>query len=389
MLIRLSNLVSEARAGVASAFDPAASEPIRIARVICIFFVMYVHVNPGLADFDPVGQGVRAFDLVRMELVNTMGRASIALLSVISGYLGVFSLRKAGYGGFVARRAKALLIPLAIWNLAFIALVLAGEQVAAGYAERSFGGPLAPDRLPTLLLAAFGAPANEPLYFLRDIFVCSLMAPFLIAAWQRSQVAFWLIVLAIYALGQVSALFITPNLLAFYAIGIAVALQGRIPGVHALAALVSAIVVFAIGVWVTHLEIGYVADPAPARLVELEVWLTLIRFPAAVLFWWMALVLSRSRLGARLAALEPYIFFVFCSHMLILTVMWFIWQQPFGGYYDAPYPVFYFAAPVAALLVGIIAARVLDRLAPPLFALINGGRALSRPRQAPAGAARS
>lgn len=389
MFIRLSRLVSEAREGVATAFDPAASEPIRIARVICIFFMMYVHVNPALSDFDPAGQGVRIFDLARMEIVNTMGRASIALLSVISGYLGVFSLRKAGFPGFAARRARALLVPLAVWNLAFLALVLAGEQVAAGYAARSLGGPVTTERLASLVFAAFDAPANEPLYFLRDIFVCSLMAPFLIAARQRSAWLYWTGVLVIYAIGQVSPLFITPNLLAFYAIGVWIACQGRLPVIPRPLVASSGAAVFLIGAWVTHLEIGYVRAPTPARLMELEAWLTVIRFPAAILFWWMALALSRSRLAGRVAALEPYIFFVFCAHMLILTVLWFAWQVPFGGYYAPAYPLFWAGAPVAALVIAVAGARILDRLAPGLFALVNGGRALSRRRPVRQGAARS
>jgi hypothetical protein len=389
MFIRLSSLVSDARAGVVSAFDPTASEPIRIARVVCIFFMMYVHVNPGLAHFDPVGHPVRLFDLVRMELVNTMGRASIALLSVISGYLGVFSLHKAGYRKFVSRRISALVIPLAIWNIVFIVLVLVGEQVAQGYLARSLGGPITPESLPTLVFAAFGAPANEPLYFLRDIFICSLMAPFLIASWQRSRILFWAGVLVIYAIGQVTALLVTPNLLAFYAIGVAIALNGRVPQVSGPAALVAGLAVFALGAWITHIEIGLVAAPGEGGSLALEALLTVIRFPAAVLFWWMAVALSQVRWGRRLAALEPYIFFVFCAHMVILTLAWFGWQRVFGGYYGAFYPVFWLGAPLLALGAGVAGARVLDRLAPGVFALVNGGRALSARRQARQDTARS
>jgi fucose 4-O-acetylase-like acetyltransferase len=372
--------------------DPALGDPIRIARVVCIFAVIFVHVNPGISDFDPSGQGVRPFDWLRLEIVNSFGRASIALLSVISGYLAVFSLRKAGYGGFARKKVMSLLVPLAIWSAAMVALAFLGDQVRPGYAAATLGEPVSLLRLPDWLIGLTAPPANVPLYFLRDIFVCALLTPLLVSVWRRGWRAFLLLVAALYALGHLSPLFLTPNLLAFYAIGVAIALNGRVPQVPASAALVSLVAMLAIGAWVSVLQVGYLRaapNAAHAAPAIVEFWLTLIRLPAAVLFWWLSVRLARSAAGPRLAQFEPFIFFAFCSHMIVLTLMWFAWQQVFGGYYDAAYPVFFFLSPVAVLLIARMAVPVLGKLMPPVFRLINGGRGFARPPQAQTAATRS
>lgn len=369
--------------------DPRVREPIRIARVICIFAMFYVHVNPGLADFDPASNGVRLFDGFRLELTNSLGRASIALLSVISGYLGVISLVKAGYLDFARKKVRSLLVPLVIWSGLVIALAWLGDKVQPGYLEETLRGPLELSRLPTLLLGVFGNPANLPLSFLRDIFVCALLAPLLIAAFQTGWRMFLLVTVALYVVGHFTLLFITPNLLAFFAIGVAIAQSGKLPQIPAIAGWISAALVFLLGAWVSYLQVGFLRSGVTEAPVILEVWLTLIRFPAAVLFWWVSVELAKTRFGRRVASYEPFIFFAFCSHLLILTVLWFGWQQVFGGYNDAAYPVFFLLSPPVMLALSALGAWMLHSILPPVFSVMNGGRGLRAQHRAPSTAPQS
>jgi hypothetical protein len=68
--------------------SPVSSDAIRIARVLCIVCMAYVHMRQPNVDFP----------IVWAVVVDTLGRASVPLLSVISGYLMVpfFSRRTWG-----------------------------------------------------------------------------------------------------------------------------------------------------------------------------------------------------------------------------------------------------------------------------------------------------
>lgn len=355
---------------------PDASRPIEIARVICIACMIFVHVNPATADFAPGTHGVRVFDWARFFVVDSFGRASVALLSVIAGYLAVFALRRVDYRAFLGKRVRSLLVPLALWSGLFLAMVMVGDHIQPGYLEKTVGRALTLAELPTLLLAALDRPANLPLAFLRDVFVCALLAPVLIEAWKRGAVVFVALVSALYALGMVTPFLLTPNLLAFYAVGIWIACDGRLPRIPVWIAALSWAVFLGLGVAIAAGEMRYEAAPDAALLRQLEIGLTLIRLPAAIAFWSLSVWLTTHSLGLRMARLERYIFTAFCAHMLILSAAWFAWQTVFGGYYGPLYPVFFFAAPIVVIAFAAVFAEVASRVAGPVFAVLNGGRAL-------------
>jgi surface polysaccharide O-acyltransferase-like enzyme len=354
--------------------NPSTPQAIRIARVLCIFLVMYVHVNPGISEVDPAGQGVRAFDWARFTLVNSAGRVSVGLLSVVSGYLAVSALARAGFGRLIAKRVRTLIVPMALWSALFMAMAMVGERVQPGYLARTLGGELGLARLPDWLFGLTRAPANAPLAFLRDIFVCSLLLPVLLRAQRAGAWVYVGVVAAIFGLAWVSPLLLTPSLAPLFAIGVWIGVSGKLPRISGRLALVCVAVSLALGVWASFHELTYIAGGVEADRNVKELALTLIRVPAAMALWWLALALARVKVGGALAQLEPYIFTVFCSHMLVLTVLWFGWERSFGRYYDPAYPVFFVLAPVVSLAVGVVLAIVLGRLVPPVFALLNGGR---------------
>lgn len=359
------------------AFDRRVSEPIRVARVLCIFFMIYVHVNPGFAEFDIPGHGIRAFDLFRFGLVNSVGRASVALLSAISGYLAAHSLVRLGASKLMARRFRSLIVPLAIWNAAFILLTVLGDHVRPGYLETTLAGPLSLWRLPTLLVSAFAAPANVPLGFLRDTFVCAAMMPLLLVLLRRHIGFFLAAVVAIFLVAQFVPLLITADLILFFAIGIWCAERGRVPMAFPVPVLwMSAGLLIVLGAVVTSLQFTQFTDPTAERAVLIKAVFSTIRFPAAVIFWSASVWLSRQASGRWLSGLEPYMFMAFCTHMILLTPLWFIWQSVFGDYYGAAYPVFFMLAPFVVFAGAVMVAESLFAVSPALFGILNGGRLL-------------
>jgi hypothetical protein len=100
----------------------------------------------------------------------------------------------------------------------------------------------------------------------------------------------------------------------------------------------------------------------------------LLRLSVAYLFWCLALRLSASGWGHRLRKLEPYVFFVFCSHAIVIKLVAVPGSWIVGGYYSPGYPLFFLLQPVIALIIGITAARVLARWTPALLRPLNAGR---------------
>ena len=66
---------------------------IRIARPLCIFFMIWVHVNPGVAELNIAEHGVRLADWYRFFFADGVGRTSIGLLAIASGFLAISTAR--------------------------------------------------------------------------------------------------------------------------------------------------------------------------------------------------------------------------------------------------------------------------------------------------------
>ncbi|HEX5370802.1 MAG TPA: acyltransferase [Dehalococcoidia bacterium] len=354
------------------------SDSIRIARVLCIFFMIYVHVNPGVSRFAPDAEGIRLFDVARFWLVDSLGRASVALLSVIAGYLAVYSLRRDSVRRFASKKVTSLMTPLLLWDALFIAAAIAGNFISQGHLQDSLRGPLTLQRLPNLLIAVTASPANEPLDFLRDVFVCSMLAPLLIVTLRRSRNGYIVLVVALAALGFTTNFLHTPNILLLYALGIYVAQLETLPGLSAGVVSVSWVAMAALGLILAMGEIETTLHGAGSHAnTLLEIGFSAIRLPAAVAFWDLSLRINRSRVLSRLARLEPFVFIAFCCHLLVTTVVWLFWQRILGGYYAPAYPLFFFLVPVFVMIAAVVLSEAANRYARPVFAMLNGGRSLS------------
>lgn len=363
------------------------SEAIRIARVVCIFFMIFVHVHPGTTDYLAGEGGVRLFDGLRFFVVDSLGRASVALLSVVAGYLAVYSLNREPVRVFLRKKTRSLVVPFLLWNLILIVLVVLGEQLHKGYIEKSFDDGLNLSHLPELVFGLGGKPANEPLAFLRDVFACALFTPLLIAALRRNTGTFVVLVGGLAVLAAITPLGIRPSIPALYSVGIFIAARKVVPIPSLKLVLISLVAFAALGAVLTWRDLTS-DDGARTGLTWMEAGFNVIRVPAALAFWSLALALRGSDLGRRLARLEPYIFTAFCIHVIVSKVAWAGWEPVFGGYFDSLYPLFFFAMPVVVIVSAVIGARIVNARVPWLFSLLNGGRNLQprRKRPVPVGA---
>ncbi len=289
------------------------SEAIRVARVLCIGFMMTVHVWPGATRI--LGAETAApLGVFYAATVDVLGRAAVPLLGIVSGYL-LFRglLQRPGAGAAVIRgKARVLLLPMAAWSLVLLVVNAAGA--------RALGLDVALPRDPldwlNAVLAVSAPPYNAPLGFLRDIFLCAAVAVGLMPLLRRRPCAALGLAVALnvadHAAGGV--LLLRPSIMSFYILGFLAVLHpdpGALPRWPVLVALVAADAAL-------QLSVQEPLTGAAGILANL-----LHRLAVAAVMWRTALAVARGG-GALLAAVkavEPSIFFIFCSHMVTVGAL--------------------------------------------------------------------
>ncbi len=155
----------------------------------------YVHLH----FFDLPGAN---FPLTDIIIVDTFGRSSVPLLSVLSGYFMVSFFAKRPYTTAALSRGRSLIVPMLIWNL--IACLLFGVT----------------DPIWDALLAVTDASKLIYLTFLRDLFIMSLLTPALAVCAKKAPPAFIAAILIYYGLGWSSIVILRPQIAFFYSLGI-------------------------------------------------------------------------------------------------------------------------------------------------------------------------
>lgn len=356
----------------ASPRDPA----IDIARLICIFCVVYVHGWTGLprdvSHALPFGDSFAYW-----ILVEGLGRSSVPLLSIISGWL----VAEPGKRLSIGRKASSLLAPMASWDL--LAVFLAGLATLM----IGFDAGFAPVGMPLFNeVAHLTEPAiiNVQNAFLRDVFVCMVAAPLLL---RLPNTAMWCILAgtAIWAvMGWELFILLRPQILLFFLLGMLtrrLALDGR-------AAAVPTLPLAAVFLSLAAAKVALAAsgnDYETSHPEMIALFDNVFRLIAAITFWKVARWLAGSRLGPWMVRLSAYSFLLFCSHILVLRAAGPLVEHFVGVMGDAYWPAFFLVQPVIALAVAVMIGKGLALVFPNLLRMLNGGRPLNerRPQGAP------
>lgn len=363
--------------------SPALSERIKVARVLCIAFMIYVHINPGEAQFAPFTHAVSAFDWVRFFFADTLGRTSTGLLAAVSGYLLIATGGLSSFRRLVAKRFESLVVPMTLWSAAALGMGALGEALSPGYFASHFVRPWSWGELPNFLLGITHQPANLPLGFVRDLFACALVTPVLAPLLRRLPVLTLAGLLAVMLLKVQIWVVLAPNVLLFFAVGVFLAQRGRtlMDWIDRRPRwVIGAFLGYALALTAVDMELH--VRPHDAWRPYYDAAFELQRFLGAAAFWALAGWAARAPFAPFLRRLEPFAFLTFCSHLLVTTPVWFLWQKVFGGYYGALYPVFFFSGPALSFAGAIALAHLLDRVAPGVLYVLNGGRPISGERRA-------
>ena len=313
----------------------SSSGTIKVARVFCIFFMSYVHLHFfGLDLF-----GSEAYMVVRTILVDVLGRSSVPLLSIISGFLawGVFQ-RRSSISVFKAR-ARTILLPMILWNAlgTFILFIRSGPIYGLDFLNSIF--PLA------------GGGAYASLDFLRDIYVMTLITPLLVLVAKKCPQALILVTITVTVLDLSLYIIIRNQIFLFYVIGVLCAcykFNFSFSGLFCVVA--SGLIVIGVSLIEVADLYGYSTH---------DYYDDLIRRPLMVVFSWLLCGwLARGSALGFFVFLERHVFSFFLSHIFLLTLIGTAFYRMHFLHGNVAYAAVWLASPAIAYAL-VVMVRVL------------------------------
>jgi hypothetical protein len=347
-------------------FTPEVSESITVARVVCISLMIFVHVWPGAtqildAPTDPV------IHFVYLLIIDEFARSSVPLLSIVSGVLLIRTFQKRPqYLSMIRSKARTLLVPMIIWSSIAVAL-RTGYGLAMADPEALSGTAL---DWANKLFAVTAEPANLPLAFLRDLFVCCVMTMASLFITRQNR-AILLVILALWAIvetGMAGILVLRPQIAVFFTFGIALACYPpesvRLNGAFVLG-------LYALDCFLRHGPAADYLTNHAALLIS-----TLHRASVSFLMWYAVVTLVRNRpqISQMLRRVESRIFLVFCSHSITITVMSFAFSILGLQVTDKVYPLVFFLQLAVIYLVAEMFYRLMKSTFPQILNIMIGRR---------------
>ena len=282
----------------------------------------------------------------------------------------------------LANRFRSLIIPMVIWNLAMIAVIAAAYALGfKWYFRAHFDGYNALDWA-NQVFSVTQRPANAPLGYLRDLFVCIALAPVLIASLRAAAtLTLVAITVLVFTDSVVLRFLLWPDILLYFSLGIALSLRGYDPAQlerYAIVFVPAGLAAMAATVLAQREQVLHGAS--------LPHLMTVTSLALACTLWWLAGRLKDTQLGRRIATWEPYCFTVFCSHVIVMTVLWAPWKLFVGDYYSPLYPLFFLAAPILTFPAAWLILEILRHAPRWIARAFTGGRGLQPLAPAFAGA---
>lgn len=341
--------------------DRGLRDRVAILRFVMIFGVIVLH-TPAYVPMAEVGHGW--FDTLKAYFQLAVFRASVPVLTVISGFLMFGARLDQAPARLFGKKARTILVPFLCFNLPLVPLAFAA-QLFAGIDMSTRLWPFEPMTWLNATLGLTSAPINYPLHFLRDLFVLILLAP--LFGWLLRHYA-WsgLLLVGVVFFSNYDGILVLRDLMAvlFYVGGMAAVRSWnlRLLDPHALPCLLLFLL-------------------ACAAIIQFEVAnTTYLRLVAPFLLWPAASLLVNSRIGSWLVRMSKYSFFIFLAHSPVLLLTWII----YGRAGDVlPYPLYWFMAPVI-VTIALVFLYQLAHATSRLFPVSIGATATKRAATAPA-----
>ncbi|BAM03613.1 acyltransferase family protein [Phycisphaera mikurensis] len=355
------------------------SRQIVVCRVVCIFFMMSVHVRPY---FDASAWDVTdAMHWVGILWVDVLGRASVPALSLISGFLIAMRFGRDTAGGFVWKRFKVLCLPMLAWNLVFQGLLLLPWLLTgrpSGTHDLFFGGSAVAAVFEHLLFL-YGHPTNVTLSFLRDLFVSSLIAWCALRFGSRGVLIAFVLSLLLWQTDFYGEAVLRTSIPSFVLAGVLVQRHvGHLnPPVAAAATAYASLALVTALLWAGQGE--RLEDMLPGSL-----WSMTFRGLATLCVLDAAFRLASGGGFGVLKRWEPAAYLAYLSHSVVILFGWGFFERVVGDTGGALYVAFFLAMPAFCFVAALAAIPLLDRMPAWLQVLARGKSRRRVPAPAPA-----
>jgi succinoglycan biosynthesis protein ExoH len=371
------------RRHVSAAAPAHLSLTIDLARIVLIVGIVFLHYGmyPNLRANPFGGMSITEHEIA--TFVNSFLLffffSVVPLLSAISGWL-FFAFLDEREGDVatalstrIRKRFFSLYLPLVTWNLLYLVLLLALYAMSPEHPLFAALNLDIGDATPRQYFDAVFAVDHHPLafqfWFVRDLFLTVLLSPVLWLLIKRAPLLGAAALFGAWIANYDFAIFFRPDVTFFFYLGGLVRskrLHLRF-GPRAVLALV-----------VGYLALVTLRSLAPYVLHHssplLAGFTRLMRLVGVLACWGVFLRVGETKLGAKLARLGPFAFFLYATHFpLMAEIKLQLWKLlPASN--DFWMVVHYLASVSITILLCLGGAYLLARYAPATFALLNGGR---------------
>jgi hypothetical protein len=209
--------------------------------------------------------------------------------------------------------------------------------------------------------------------FLRDLFLCMLLAPLLVQMPTVILLAVMALAMAWNVGGWTSVILLRPAILLFFVGGMLAARYRVAEQVGAMPVSLAVLPFLLVLPFKLGLSIAggalVVEESHLVALIDL-----MLRVAAAILVWRVSILIAMKSEGAWMRALEPYVFLLFCSHVLFMWLLGPMIGRLTGPMGSAAWPAYFVVQPLLALGFAILLGVTIAALSPALARVLSGGR---------------
>lgn len=334
--------------------------------------MMSVHISPGYnaANWSPD----TIMHWVGALWVDVLGRSSVPTLSVISGFLIALQFGGEPFKDFAWKRFKVLYVPMLFWNFILATMVFLPASLfdleTRNY-QLFFDAPLATVIFENFLFL-YGHPANVPIAFMRDLFICSLIAFLLLRYAHWAIIPTLILSIFLWQTNAYGEVILRPSILTFVMAGVMLqSYVGHLTPPIYLRPLFFGLLFIVIG----HFWFGYLM-PIEAILPS-ESWQFMLRLIVTVCMLDFAGVVSRSNMFDWLKPNEPVAYLSYLSHSVIILTIWEGLERVIGGVDSPFYIIFFLTMPPLVFIATRWASPVIDKV-PRWLQIMTRGKATDR-----------
>ena len=360
------------------------SEFISMTRFLMIVGLTFHHMFsiPGSAFFPR--DSIQNYTHFVPDLINGFSHmafmAAVPALSVISGFL---FFRRPHLDFVRMLKGRLFTVALPSWLWAALWLLVAFLLYRVGRGSGAFGwlnydfdafGPK------VLINGIFGydkLPFALQFWFVHDLILTLALSPLIYLLLRSYKEIYLAVIFVVWLSGYVPPPFFSLNVLFFFSLGATLGLPEG-PGLQSVLARLENFGWYMVPVFVLALFVRLFAHefPSLSSLISGDTYLSLLRLLGIASFAHLIFVLGKKdgRLKRLLIRYSGYSFFVFSVHYpLVLFVAAVALRVPGHGS-SLGFFLMWLVIPLVTVALCIAAAKVLERLASPLFNLLNGGR---------------